>query len=45
MEAYFLSLPGVQMMPTMIVTRAERCQGRLSFWHAKRASGIVKEIF
>jgi len=29
----------------MIVTSAKRCQGLLSFWHAQRASGIVKEIF
>jgi len=33
------------MMPNMIVTSSKRCQGRLSFWHAQRAAGIVKEIF
>jgi hypothetical protein len=32
-------------MPNMIVKSAKRCQGRLSFWHATRAFGIVKEIF
>jgi hypothetical protein len=41
----FLFLPRpVQMMPNMIVTSAKRCQ-RLSCWHARRAFGIVKEIF
>jgi hypothetical protein len=35
----------VQMMPNMIVTCAKRRQGQLSFWHAQRAFGIVKEIF
>ena len=43
--AYVLFPPAVQLMPTIQVKCATRCQGHMSFWRAIRAFGIVKEIF
>ena len=43
--AYVLFPPAVQLMPTIQVKCAKRCQGHMSFWRATRAFGIVKEIF